>query len=644
MKNSNYIFIIIAIIFCSCSKYLDIVPDGIATIDNAFSSRYQAEKYLFTCYSYMPKQGALGSNPGLSAGADFFCATSDISTNGAITAVGQHIQYGDQTADAPYADCWTGYSGFNSPGSSLYQGISDCNIFLENINSVKDMTGEERGRWIGEVNFLKAYYHFWLLRQYGPIYNKDKNQSVGVSIADSKVYRNTMDECFSYVTSLLDTVINNENVPEMITSEVDELGRITKGIAKAFKAYVMVTAASPLFNGNTDYAGIVDNRNVQIFSTNKTDQEKLKRWIDAAAACKDAIDFLEAQGRTLYYFDKEPLLSDETKVKLSIRGAFTENWNKEIIWANPNCWIKNSGDIAAYSWPRALISGSSVATHTARVNVPLGFTEKFYSKNGVPIDEDINYNYNSRYNLRTAVSTEKYYIKTGYITAGVNFDREPRYYADLVFDGGVWYGAGFLDEENPMYARMKLKDNAGSFYLGGHNLTGYSAKKVNHYKTTVTTSVSSVPYAWPVIRMADLYLLYSEALNEAGGDKTDVLQYVDKVRERAGLNGVDWSWRVYSKNPAKPATKEGRREIIQRERTIELAFEGQNYWDLRRWKTAYEELNKPITGWSVYNDTEAKYYVPTTLLQPYFRMRDYFWPIKTVEIRKNGNLVQNYGY
>jgi hypothetical protein len=280
------------------------------------------------------------------------------------------------------------------------------------------------------------------------------------------------------------------------------------------------------------------------------------------------------------------------------------------------------------------------------MNVPLKFVEKFYSKNGVPIDEDISYNMAGIYDVRAATAKEKYYIKEGYTTVGLNFDREPRFYADMVFDGNVWFGSSFLNEEDPLYAQMKLGQPAGSMYLNGHNLTGYSAKKLNHYKSVVAsgTSASPTPYAWPVIRLADLYLLYAEALNEAGGSKSDVLEYVDKVRERAGLNGVEWSWGIYSRNPEKPNTLAGRREIIQRERTIELAFEGKGYWDLRRWKTAYVELNKPITGWYVYGRTEETYYVPVTLTQPVFSMKDYFWPIATIEMRKNENLVQNFGY
>lgn len=629
----------------SSCDYLDIVPDGIATIDNAFTTRYSAEKYLFTCFAYMPIQGSITANPSFTAGEEFFTATNAINSNGSLAAVGRMIQYGNQTADSPNADAWRGYSNLNSAGASLYQGISDCNIFLENIHLVPDMEEDERQRWIGEVNFLKAYYHFWLVRQYGPIYIKDKNLPVSVSIEESMVYRNTLDECFEYIVELLDGVIANEYVPDEITNEVQELGRITKGIAMSLKAYVLVTWASPLFNGNTDYIDVVDNRGIAIFNPNKTEEEKLQRWVEAADACKEAIDFVEALGHTLYEFEESLNISDETRVKLSIRGSVTENWNREIIWANPNCWVGGSGTIAARNWPRALVSGSTSSNYSALMNVPLKFVRKFYSKNGVPIDEDVTYDMTNIYNLRVATAQERYYIKQGYTTAGLNFDREPRFYAGMVFDGNVWFGSSFLDEDEPLYAQMKLGQTAGSSYLNDHNLTGYSAKKLNHFRTAVVAGSSSArSYAWPVIRLADLYLLYAEALNEAGRAKEDVLEYVDRIRERAGLNGVEWSWSIYSRNPEKPNTQVGRREIIQRERTIELAFEGKGYWDIRRWKTAYVEMNKPITGWYVYGRTEETYYVPVTFIQPVFSMKDYFWPIATSELRKNTNLVQNYGY
>src|SRR5690606_6599447 len=104
-------------------------------------------------------------------------------------------------------------------------------------------------------------------------------------------------------------------------------------------------------------------------------------------------------------------------------------------------------------------------------------------------------------------------------------------------------------------------------------------------------------YPWPMMRLADLYLIYAEALNESSGPSEEVFLYLDKIRERAGLKGVKESWTNYSKNPTKPTSKEGLRDIIRRERNIEMCFEGSRFWDLRRWKLAAQELNKNITGW-----------------------------------------------
>ncbi|WP_225975249.1 hypothetical protein [Anseongella ginsenosidimutans] len=62
MKIKKYILYVLLGGLSSCS-YLDIVPDNIATIDNAFVSRNMAEKFLFTCYSYLPGHDNLGTDP-----------------------------------------------------------------------------------------------------------------------------------------------------------------------------------------------------------------------------------------------------------------------------------------------------------------------------------------------------------------------------------------------------------------------------------------------------------------------------------------------------------------------------------------------------------------------------------------------------
>ena len=68
-------------------------------------------------------------------------------------------------ADDPLMNFWQGRRG----GVNLFQGIRDCNIFLERIDEPIDLERYEKNRWGAEVKFLKAYYHFLLLQMYGPI-------------------------------------------------------------------------------------------------------------------------------------------------------------------------------------------------------------------------------------------------------------------------------------------------------------------------------------------------------------------------------------------------------------------------------------------------------------------------------------------
>jgi len=104
------------------------------------------------------------------------------------------------------------------------------------------------------------------------------------------------------------------------------------------------------------------------------------------------------------------------------------------------------------------------------------------------------------------------------------------------------------------------------------------------------------------------------------------------------------SWTAHSRNPNKYTTAEGLQEIIRRERGIELALEGERFWDLRRWKAAPEELNQPISGWDVDQVTAEAYYRERVLYNQTFALKDYFWPIRENDLIVNKNLVQNPGW
>lgn len=627
----------------SCNDYLDIVPDDLATIDHAFSMRAQAERYLFTCYSYLPVHGKVGSNPAL-VGGDEITTTTSFRSGGGIHS--WYISHGEQSASRVRCDFWRGADG----ATDMYQGISDCNIFLENISRVPDMTQAEKNKWIAEVKFLKAYYHYWMIRMYGPIPIKDVNVSINAEAEASRPFRNTLDESFEYVVNLLDEVIESGDLPIMIENQAQELGRISQGIAMAIKAEVLVTVASPLYNGNADYKGYTDNRGIEIFNPTKTDEEKKQRWADAVKACEEAIAFLKEQGHDLYYFTEvmNPAISDETRAKMHIRGAFTENWNKEIIWGNPNLISSFTAvaQIQSQAIPRGLNpKATGNATAGGNLGVPLKIANQFYSKNGVPVEEDITWDYEGRFDLKKATSTDKYFIKEGYTTAKLNFDREVRYYASLGFDGAIWFGQGVLDETKSYHVQHKQGQAASNQVDHTWNQTGIFPKKLANYKSVVDekSGMTCQNYAFPVMTMNNLYLLYAEALNENGAAETEVLSWVDLIRERASLKGVKESWDTFTSN-RKYETIEGRREIIQRERNIELAFSGQRFWDLRRWKLAYTELNKPITGWDTSASTEAEYYIETLIFEQKFNVRDYFWPIANDEVYANKNTKQNYGW
>ena len=641
MKRIYIILLLAAFLPISCGDFLDVVPDNVATIDNAFTNRYNAEKFLFTCYSYIPNPTNISTNPAFFGGYEMWMV-NDYDTyryvQGAANQYAYFMARDGQSANSPYINMWEGLRG----GVDLWTAIRDCNIFLENIDLPYDLDELDKDRWVAEVKFLKAYYHFYLFRLYGPIPIVDQNLPVSAGVDEVAVYRNTVDEVTSYIVKLLDEAA--PVLPNIIENQTEEMGRVTKPIALALKAKVLALAASPLFNGNSNYANVVDNRGIRLFPQ----EYDASKWSAAATAIKEAIDCAEENGASLYYLPANNLneLSEATKAKLNIRGSVTERWNPEIIWGSTQ---STSGLQKSLSHRQNSLT--AVSSYVASVGNPtINTVERFYSKNGVPIEEDNSWDYANRYDTRTATADEKFLIKQGYTTAKLNFDREIRYYASLYFDGSIVYGNGVnteTDYSKINFTPMKNGSMSGRFVNYMYSATGYGIKKLVHpYSVVGNTTYTNYEYAFPMIRLADLYLLYSEALNEVKDTPDDeVYYYIDKVRERASLGGVVESWANYSSIPSKPSTKAGMRDIIHQERLIELAFEGPTYWDLLRWKEAQKEFSKPLQGWNVLGKEEADYYQIKTVFEPKaFTIKNYLQPIRNYELSVNDNLVQNYGW
>ncbi|HMI05439.1 MAG TPA: RagB/SusD family nutrient uptake outer membrane protein [Pedobacter sp.] len=629
MKTKTTLIIILLFSVCSCKKYLDVVPDNVATIENAFTMRNTAEKFLFTCYSYIPKNGDYIYDPAV-MGADEMWG---LQTEWAALRLVQ----GFQNVVDPYFNPWSGLQA--SP--ALFGGIRDCNIFLENIHKVVEMDEFERKRWEAEAKFLKAYYHFYLLRMYGPIPLIRENLPISADVEETRVTREPVDDCVNYIVQLLDEAA--VDLPDKIQADATELGRITKPIALAIKTRVLIMGASPLFNGNPDYVNFKDRKGIALFNP----VYDLEKWKRAADAAKTAIDAAHANGNKLYYYNENnpasTLVSAETNLKMNIRNSLTAKWNPEIVWGNPN---NLSSENQKQSQARLDGSTSGLASTGSTLAPTLRMAEMFYTKNGVPITEDNSWDYAGRYSLKTGTAAEKYYIKEGYETVKFHFDREPRFYADLAFDGSIWYGQGNKTDLNNWYVQAKLGQYSGPIQSGQYSTTGYWPQKLVNVENiyTATNNYTIVNYPYPEVRLADLYLLYSEALNEYSGPDTEVYNYIDLVRKRAGLKTVAESWSLYSINKTKHTSKEGLREIIHQERAIELAFEGHRYWDLKRWKEAVSALTYPIQGWNIRQQDAVSFYTVVTIRNRIFNQKDYFWPLRELDMITNKNLVQNPGW
>lgn len=639
MKSINKIIILVLFstsLLISCEDYLDIVPDGTQELSLLFNRKETAYNALANCYSYLPQ------NDGTYA--SYVLASDELAVPIAKETNAIRLMKGQQNVSSPLMGFWSGFSATGRGQGSLWEGIRSCNTLIDNIDLVVDMDQSEKNQWKAEANFLKAYYHFLLVSNYGPIPIVDINLPISATDADVRVDRKTVDECFNYIVNTIDVSIGS--LPEKISGNND-LGRIDQVIAKSIKAKVLLYSASPLFNGNSAMYSSFVNADGEHFFNQNYDENK---WDLAAKATKEALDAAIAQGIKMYYytdtapsFDTNNFQFELVRNQYNNRFSITDPWNSELIWGN-------SSPVTNGQWWQiqspALMkdpSSSSVEAAWQWLSPSLRIAETYYTKNGLPIDEDKTFDYASRYDVTTIAFNQRFYAQFANRTARLNLNREPRFYASLGFDRGL----------NRTWGKIwNLKMRSGETHgrvanTGDYLVTGYALKKLVHQDTEGDAYNKAITYPWPMMRLSEMYLMYAEALNEFNGPTTEVYDALNKVRERAGIPTVQDAWS--NTNNAitinKHLSKDGLREIIQQERMIELAFEGHRYYDIRRWKLAEKYFTTPIKGWSVDEDSEVNYYQIMDVSQRSFNSpRDYFQPISFTELSRNPNLIQNPGW
>lgn len=654
MKSFIRIIMLATLMGVMSCDYLDVVPNDTATLEHTFSNRSVMDKFMRTVYSYLPDPTNPHYYPAYFTSRDEFDWRTDVRV-GNLPA-GQ-ISQGNQNSNSPYLDYWSGRNG----GKPMYEAIRTCNIFLENAHIPKDIDETERQKWIAEVKFLKAYYHFFLMQLYGPIVVVRENLPLSASPDEVMTYREPIDDVVAYIVELLDEAI--PDLPPVIQDPNTEQGRISQVIALGIKAKVLAWAASPLFNGNPDYAGWVDNRGVQLIPATYDPT----KWAIAAEAIKEAIDVAHANGFQLYEFNKFSTpqtfaMNDTLVTMMTVRKAVTEDIerNTGVIWATQEQFANGKGGVPS-ALPQLGNMVRSLFPNLYVTDQPLYFNymsaswhmgELFYTDNGVPMEEDKYFDYDNRYRPRRATPGDHHesYIATNQVTAGMHFHREPRFYANLVIDRGFFELASTTEDGGRSFS--PFVQSRGNEIVGTQGQASYTPKKILAFESSGSQGVTGRGYTqhnyhFPLLRLSDLYLLYAEALNETKAQPdNEVYYWVDQIREKAGLKGVVDSWREAAYNPDAPRNKNDMRRIIQKERLIELAFEGQRFWDVRRWKIAGQYWSLSPTRWGdIGASSDEAFYIPTAYApKRQVTFRDYLFPISIDDLRVNNNLVQTYGW
>lgn len=666
---ANLVIAVVAaltVLSTSCRSYLDVVPDNTLTLEDLFTVREEAYNALAKVYSYMPREDR----------SDFSSYMLGDEFIGRVRynvrqdrARGIAIMRGLQSVEDPRLGRWSdnSYEGTKS----LYQAISICNIFIEMIDRVHDMDDVEKADWKAQAKFMKAYYHFLLIQKYGPIVIADKVVSPEASGTEMFPFRQKVDDCFDYVVRLID-----EAIPDLqLTRPSVDLGMVDKLVASAIKARVLLFRASPFYSGNTEfYEDFLDYDGEPFFPVYDDAAATKAKWKDAVDAIDTAIALCEANGKELYTYQKPVYPYDVDNFEKNpeamqtywnLRMVVADPWNNELIWGLSNLNVTS-------------LSSNFPFHNVCNIRLPIGYTpgttnsndgsenwmaatmkmlSRYYTANGLPLEEDASFNRSRQYDfVFTPTEDDPQYdrlrgiLQPNFETINLYMNREMRFYANLGITGGYWRSHQHLIATTMYFQQAGGASGAVNVEQYDNDLrTGIGVQKLVHPENESGAWQRIVNFPYPLIRMADLYLMQAEARNEyLDVPDESVWEPINKVRFRAGLPGVQASWGDGGPARAefvnKHTTKEGMREIVLRERNIEFAFEGQRFWDMIRHKRATAEFSSPIFGWSISGTNAQEFFVMEMVEDRTFQDTYYLWPINLDEMNTNSNLIQNPGY
>ncbi|MBC7416866.1 MAG: RagB/SusD family nutrient uptake outer membrane protein, partial [Pedobacter sp.] len=536
---------------------LDQTPDGKITLDDVFKDKDRTEAYLNTAYSHIPDYFWKYSFFAFLAGTSDEANDSDVGNN-----QGNIASFWNAGALSLSTNPFEAYGG-QGKGISRYTtywaGIRDCNVFLANLPKAVVANDNYRKRFTAEAKVLRSFYYLELIKQFGGMPIVDKPFDLTFDYASLK--RPTFQECVNFIVKNCDEAIAETQLPLRITIET-ERGRFTKAIAHAIKSQALLYNASALWNPTNDNA----------------------KWIASAAASKDAIAALALTGKFALnpnyndYFLNSTDLSPSPGDKETI---FEINEASNGTFSVINSIPSKPGMFKAGSCP----SQELVDAYDMQINpIPGGIA-------GEPailgyLDED---------HLQPIINNSGPGPQSGYARARPFVGRDPRFYATVWFNGAQYdnINGAIHTIETFQGGKDQLIKNPPN---RANTHTGYYLRKFIDPRLQSNQPHNS---RWKKYRLAEIYLNFAEAENEANGPTGEAYAAVNIVRNRAQM-------------PNLPAglDKIQFRERVRRERRVEFAMEEHRFWDVRRWKilnqtdrvvTGMEIIKDPTTGALTYN-------------------------------------------
>lgn len=595
MKNILIILFVIVVVpmgLGSCNNFLEKPPSTEITEDTVFANVLNAKKMLYTLYSAipygLPKQSGSTLYPGWRS---MLSATTDEGDGGPSWAICHQYHMGalnasnvNGTADYNYSLC--------------YKTIRYCWKFIERIGEVPDATSEEKTMYVAEAKMIIAMQYYELMIRLGGVPFVDHAYTAN---ENWDITRMPLAQLVERIDELIGEAI--ADLPEDRIAE--EQGRMTKEFGYFLRARLRMAVARPLFNTGNPYLSMPNASDNNLICMGNED---INRYKQAADACKEAISYLEGRGHRLLQG------SDVNGTGADAYGFACKKMNHEnpemiyYTMKTKNVTSKWTAWCAEYG-PR--VEGNGMLQPTEN------FKLKFQLANGKPQTVENGYNPQKPYD-----------------------GLDPRFYECYIYNLSL-FGANYYSQvlgDNINDARAYDPNGNSNWMIGRASTercrTGYHLRKLLQEDVYLNPAKPVTPI-WPYMRLAELYLMYAEALNEFNkGPNADCYTYLNKVRTRCGMPAVE------------NLDYESMKEMIEYEWMAEFAFEGHRFFNMRQWKKA-EVFGEAIQSFDIKRNSQNKYeftYSTSKLEDRVFEQRFYLYPFPLTEVDMNYGLIQNPGW